>query len=319
MRGLLYGMLFLGVAAIALLVGKVPLHFDRLTDPHALDFQILTQVRLPRLLLAFLSGGILALSGLLFQTLFRNPLTTPFTLGISSGATLGASLAILLGWGSLHVGIFSVISLFGFGGALSTMLLIYTISRHLEGTAGNRLILVGIALSYLYGAVLLLFYYLSDFEESFMITRYTMGSLLTVGYGDLATVTVAALLLLGIAWRYRRALKLLSVSWSFAFLEGVETERILLLLFLLISLSVGILVSITGPIGFVGLVVPHMVGVWRKRSVDALMWPTFYFGGLFLLLCDTLARTLPTAAPLPVGVVTSFIGGAAFIAILLKR
>ncbi len=312
-------LLFAGVVVLSCSVGKADLEWNTLADSGSMAYRILTEVRLPRVLLGFLAGGILALSGLLFQTLFRNPLTTPFTLGISGGATLGVSIAILAGWGSLGVAGVSLLTLFGFAGALGSLGLIYLISRHLGSGRDNRLILAGIALSYLYAALLMLFYYLSDFEESFMITRYTMGSLLTVGYLDLGIVASGALLLLWVAYYYRNALRYLSVSYAFAFLRGVEVARVMLLLFVLISLAVGILVSVTGPIGFIGLIIPHMVRLFLKRPVDGLLWPTFFFGGIFLVLCDTVARAVPSASSVPVGVVTSFIGGGLFIWILLKR
>jgi len=174
------------------LVGKVSLEWSKLLDTGSMEYQIFTQIRLPRVILAFLSGGILALAGLLFQTLFRNPLTTPFTLGISSGATLGAATAIIFGLGGSVWG-FSFVSLLGFLGAFSTVLVIYLFSRKLPSTGDQRLILVGIALSFLYSSLLLVIYYLSDFQESYLILRFTMGSLLTVGYGDILPVALSAL------------------------------------------------------------------------------------------------------------------------------
>ena len=163
------------------LVGKIELNLANILTPSSMEYQIFTQIRLPRAILAFLSGGILALSGLLFQTLFRNPLTTPFTLGISSGATLGAAIAIIFGFTSSFLG-FSFVTLFGFLGALSTVGLIHYFSKKLPSSSDQRLILVGIALSFLYSSILLILYYLSDFQENYLILRFTMGSLLTVGY-----------------------------------------------------------------------------------------------------------------------------------------
>ncbi|HHD77652.1 MAG TPA: iron ABC transporter permease [Campylobacteraceae bacterium] len=319
MKSALSLLFFTFLFAASLLTGNVSLDLSQLFVPGSQEATILLQLRVPRTLLAFLSGGILALSGLLFQTIFRNPLTTPFTLGISSGATLGASVAILTGWGAHALLGISTVELFGFLGALTTLWLIYTISRRLDSTGSNRLILAGIALSYLYGALLLLFYYMSDFEESFMITRYTMGSLLTAGMQEITIVGIGAALLLRVALHYRKALKYLSVSRDFASLQGIDVGHVTIRLFLLISLSVGMLVAITGPIGFIGLVVPHMVRLLLRRTVDGLIWPVFYFGGIFLLLCDLLSRMLPTFSPLPVGIVTSMIGGVIFIFILLKR
>ena len=138
--------IMIGLLASAL-VGKVPIHLDHLWEVGSIDQTIFYQLRLPRLILAFLAGGILALSGLLFQTLFRNPLTTPFTLGISGGATLGAAVAIIFGFQGYFLG-FSTISFFAFIGALLTVLLIYYFSKKLHSTTDHKLILLGIAVSF---------------------------------------------------------------------------------------------------------------------------------------------------------------------------
>ncbi len=312
---------FFSIFALLLLsslIGKVDLNFMKIFEPTSMEYQIFTQIRLPRTILAFLSGGILALSGLLFQTLFRNPLTTPFTLGISSGATLGAAFAIIFGFTSSFLG-FSFVTLFGFFGALSTVALIYFFSKKLPSSSDQRLILVGIALSFLYSSILLILYYLSDFQESYLVLRFTMGSLLTVGYGDIFPVIISAIAILFISLKYRQELKLLSISSEFAFLKGVNVEKVLIILFIIISLAVGVLVSIVGPISFIGLIIPHIVKSVMKQSVEKIIIPTFLTGGLFLLLCDTISRSLPTISEIPVGIITSFVGGVVFVYILLRR
>jgi len=299
-------------------VGKVDLNLLKIFQTSSVDHQIFTQIRLPRTILAFLSGGILALSGLLFQTLFRNPLTTPFTLGISSGATLGAAIAIIFGFSSSFLG-FSFVTLFGFFGALSTVSLIYFFSKKLPSSSDHRLILVGIALSFLYSSALLILYYLSDFQESYLILRFTMGSLLTVGYGDILPVLISAVVILVASIKYKHQLKLLSISGEFAFLKGVNVEKVLITLFIIISLAVGVLVSIVGPISFIGLIIPHIVKSVMKKSVDKIIITTFLTGGLFLLLCDSVSRSLPTISEIPVGIITSFVGGIVFVYILIRR
>jgi iron complex transport system permease protein len=304
--------------ALSSLIGKVDLNLASILNPASMEYQIFTQIRVPRTILAFLSGGILALSGLLFQTLFRNPLTTPFTLGISSGATLGAAIAIIFGFTSSFLG-FSFVTLFGFLGALSTVGLIYFFSKKLPSSSDQRLILVGIALSFLYSSILLILYYISNFQESYLVLRFTMGSLLTVGYGDTLPVILSAIAILFTALKYAHELKLLSISSDFAFLKGVEVEKVLITLFIVISLAVGILVSIVGPISFIGLIIPHIVKNVMKKSVEKTIMPTFIVGGVFLLICDTLSRSLPTISEIPVGIITSFIGGVVFVYILLSK
>lgn len=303
---------------ISSIIGKVELDISKVLNPNSMEYQIFTQIRLPRTILAFLSGGILALSGLLFQTLFRNPLTTPFTLGISSGATLGAAIAIIFGFTSTFLG-FSFISLFGFLGALSTVYLIYFFSKKLLNSSDQRLILVGIALSFLYSSLLLILYYLSDFEESYLILRFTMGSLLIVGYSDIFPIFLSTIILVFISFKYSYKLKLLSISSEFAYLKGVDVDKVLIVLFIVISMAVGVLVSLVGPISFIGLIIPHIVKRVTKKSIDKIMLTTFFTGGVFLVICDTIARSLPTVSEIPVGIITSFIGGIMFVYILLSR
>ncbi len=302
---------------ISLIVGKVELSLSNILDPDSLDFQILTQIRIPRTIMAFIAGAVLALSGLLFQTLFRNPLTTPFTLGISSGATLGAATAIIFGFTGSFLG-FSAITLFGFLGAVSTIFFIYIFAQQLPSSKDYRLILVGIALSFLYSSLLLGIYYISNFQESYLILRFTMGSLLSVGYVDIIPLFISMILTLFVALKYREELKLLSISDEFAFLKGVDVNKLLITIFATISLSIGILISIVGPIGFIGLIVPHVIKIVTKNSIEKIIMPTFIAGGLFLVMCDTLARALPTASEIPVGIITSLIGGLIFIYILVK-
>jgi len=303
---------------ISSVIGKVELDISKVLNPNSMEYQIFTQIRLPRTILAFLSGGILALSGLLFQTLFRNPLTTPFTLGISSGATLGAAVAIIFGFTSTFWG-FGFISLFGFLGALSTVYLIYFFSKKLPSSSDQRLILVGIALSFLYSSLLLILYYLSDFEESYLILRFTMGSLLIVGYSDILPIVLSTVVLVFISFKYSYKLKLLSISSEFAYLKGVDVDKVLIVLFIVISLAVGVLVSLVGPISFIGLIIPHIVKRVTKKSIDKIMLTTFFTGGAFLVICDTIARSLPTVSEIPVGIITSFIGGIMFVYILLSK
>ena len=299
-------------------VGKVPIQLSGLLEMHSIESTIFYQLRLPRVILAFFSGGILALSGLVFQTLFRNPLTTPFTLGISGGATLGAAIAIIFGFQSHYLG-FSAVSVFAFLGALFTVALIYYFSKKLHATTDHRLILVGIALSFLFSALLLILYYLSDFEESYLILRFTMGALDTVGYGDAIPLLFATVLIIAASYFFKEELQLLSISYEFAYLRGVDVERVMLSMFVVISLCVGLLVSITGPIGFVGLIIPHIIKLFYKQSADKLLFISFIAGGIFLVLCDTLSRALPTVSEVPVGIITSFIGGLIFIYILISK
>lgn len=311
-------LLLIAVALYSPFTGSAALDLNDLLAADALSQRIFFELRLPRVIFAFLAGMILALGGLLFQTLFRNPLMTPYTLGISSGAVFGAGIAIILGLGSLAFGI-AAITLFGFAGAMLTVLLLIWLSRYVKEAQGTSLLLLGIALSLFYAASLMMLFYLGDAVQNDMLIRFTMGSLSVIGYQMPLLLLIAAALLLGMLWRYRYELQLIAVSEDQARLKGVNTKGLTLLLLGVSSFSVGVLVSLSGPIGFIGLIVPHIVSKLYPIVLYRRILPTALFGGLFLVVCDTIARTLNTQSELPIGIVTAFIGGPFFIYLIINR
>ncbi|MDY0402931.1 iron ABC transporter permease [Sulfurovum sp.] len=311
-------LLLIAVALYSPFTGSAALHLNDLLTADALSQRIFFELRLPRVIFAFLAGMILSLGGLLFQTLFRNPLMTPYTLGISSGAVFGAGIAIILGMGSLAFGI-AAITLFGFAGAMLTVLLLIWLSRYVKEAQGTSLLLLGIALSLFYAASLMMLFYLGDAVQNDMLIRFTMGSLSVIGYQMPLLLLIAAALLLGMLWRYRYELQLIAISEDHARLKGVNTKGLTLLLLGVASFSVGVLVSLSGPIGFIGLIVPHIVVKLYPIVLHRRILPTALFGGLFLVVCDTIARTLNTQSELPIGIVTAFIGGPFFIYLIIKR
>lgn len=308
---------FLLLALLSPFAGTATLDFNALFETGSLSQRIFLELRLPRILLAFISGGTLALAGLLFQTLFRNALMTPFTLGVSGGAVLGAGIAIKLGV-SVALGI-SAISLFGFMGAFSTVVLLIVLSRYLKRAEQESLLLLGIALSFFYTSALMVIFYLSSFTETATIMRFTMGSLSIVGYDTVITTSIFAGILLSTLWLKRFELQLLSISEEQASLKGINTQQMTYLFLIISSLAIGVLVSLTGPIGFIGLIIPHMLRKIYQRPVSSLILPTFILGGLFLLACDTLARYFSTGSEIPIGVITALIGGPFFIYLIISR
>jgi iron complex transport system permease protein len=308
-------LLSLIILAVAPFLGETPLEIGKIVDANAMEHLLFWDLRLPRVLVAFFSGAILALGGMIFQAVFRNSLTTPFTLGVSSGATLATAIGIVF----LSPSLIALSSLFSFAGAFSTILLLFLFARTLRAEQTNSLLLIGIALSFFYSAALMVVYYLSDLEQSHSIIRFTMGSLNIVGLDKFYPVIAAALILLGVVTRYKKELKLILTSYENAFLKGIEIKKINLILLLVVSLSVGVSVSVVGPIGFIGLVIPHIIRLIYKQSSDKLILPVFYYGGVFLVLCDLIGRNLGAVSEVPIGVVTSFIGGPFFIYIILKR
>ena len=310
--------LFLIATFFSLFMGSIDISIKDILDTSSLKFEILSQIRLPRTLLAFVSGGILAISGLIFQTLFRNALMTPYTLGISSGAVLGAGIAIKLGLGTLVFGI-AAITAFGFIGSLATLFLLLFLSKYIHSEQNVSLLLLGIALSLFYTAALTIIFYISSFVETTTLLRFTMGSLSVVGWQSSILIGISGVILLAILYFYRFELQLISISDESARLKGVDTKKLTLILLVSSSLVVGMLVSISGPIGFVGLVIPHIVAKVEQNSINKRILSTFFSGGIFLILCDTLARSINTSAEIPIGVVTSLIGAPFFIWLIITR
>ncbi len=310
--------LLISLFFIAPFIGTATLNINEIFTIGTLSNQIFFELRLPRVLMAFMTGATLALAGLLFQSLFRNVLMTPYTLGVSSGAVLGAGIGIKLGVSTLFFGV-AAITFFGFLGAMLTVLLLLWLSRYLSHDRSNSFLLLGIALSFFYTSALMITYYLSTIIESHMLLRFTMGSLSIIGYTYPLIVTVTTLLLLTVLHVKRFELHLLALSEEQARLKGINSEKIRLHLLIIASISVGILVSLTGPIGFVGLVVPHIVRTLYKKNITKLIIPTFFMGGLFLVSCDAVARVMSFSTEIPIGIITSLIGGPFFIYLIITR
>jgi iron complex transport system permease protein len=243
---------------------------------------------------------------------------TPYTLGISSGAVLGAGIAIKLGLGTLIFGI-SMLSLFGFFGAMFTVFLLLYLSRFLHATHQQSLLLLGIALSLFYTSALMVVFYLGNAMQNDMLIRFTMGSLSIIGWQHPLALGIIASAFVLVVMLYRFDLELMGVSEEAAHLRGVDTKRVTLLLLVLSSFGIGVLVSISGPIGFVGLIVPHIVIKLYPQALKHRILKTALFGGFFLLFCDTLTRVIQTQSELPIGIITALFGAPFFIYLIIYK
>ncbi len=308
----LFIILSIGLLIIAPFFGQIEINLSKINELSSIDYKIFWGLRLPRVVVAFFTGALLGLSGLIFQSLFRNPMSTPFTLGVASGATLGTAFAIVFG-------LVSLIAVFGFLGALLTIVILFSITSRLKAFETSTLLLVGIALSFFYSAALMILFYISDETQSYEIVRFTMGSLDVVGFTSTLPIVIVSLALLLLTLNYKKQIKLLLTSYNNAFLKGVEVKKINTILLISVSIAIGVTVSITGPIGFVGLIVPHILKTVYKKSADKLLLPTFFYAGIFLVLCDLISRNLGATSDVPIGVVTSFLGGPFFIYLLVGR
>ena len=281
---------------------------------------VLWKLRIPRVLMAFLAGIALSSSGMVFQAMFRNPLATPYTLGVSSGAALGAAISIQFGWSFALLGLSSV-SLSAFAGAIFSIALVYLLTaRSRHGSSSATMLLAGVAICFFFSSMILFLQYMSDFTRSFRMLRWTMGGLGDiVQYRDVLGVFPFVVSGCLIVWYLLHELNLLATGEEFAFSRGVHVNQTKLLLFFSVSLMVGAVVALCGPIGFVGLMTPHicrlLVGPDHRRLYPA----TLLFGGAFLVLCDTASRTLMAPTELPVGIITALLGGPFFLWLLLAR
>jgi iron complex transport system permease protein len=300
------------IILIAPFFGQISIEMHNITNPTTIDYKLFWDIRLPRVLVAFFAGAILSLGGLVFQSLFKNPMSTPYTLGVASGSTLGVAVAIVFGFSSL-------LSLFGFIGALFTVVILFALTLRLKSYETNALLLVGIALAFFYNAALMILFYLSDESQSFEIIRFTMGSVDVVGLERTTPIVLASLALLAVVLWHKKELKLLLTSNDYAYLKGVEVKKVNTLLLISVSIAVGICVSMTGPIGFVGLIIPHILKSIHQKSAEQLILPIFFYGGFFLVVSDLVARNLGSNSDIPIGILTAFLGGPFFIYLIMRR
>ena len=280
------------------------------------NMDIFWKIRVPRVLLAFLAGAGLAASGMTFQAMFRNPLATPFTLGVSSGASLGTAVYMRLGLAFSVLGV-SGVSAFAFIGSVSAISLVYGLTRARRGFSTATMLLAGIAVNLFFSSLILFIQYLSDFTHTFMILRWLMGGLEVVGYRQVINALPFVVTGIAILMRYTHELNLVTTGDEVAISRGVNVRRLKKVLFVATSLMVGGVVASCGPIGFVGMMAPHICRLLVGANHRYLMPASLLFGGAFLAWCDTLARCLIAPAEIPVGVITSLLGGPFFIWLLL--
>ncbi len=321
---LILGGLLIAALALSLSLGVFDLDFVRALEggpgnPH----RDVLETRLVRSLLAIFVGGVLSLVGTLFQAMTRNPLADPFILGVSGGAAVGATLAIVCGVSSLVLfGIhFPMAPPAAFLGALLALAFVVRLSKLGRGLSVYRLLLVGVVLNFFASAVVMLMKTLAGAVEVRALLLWLVGSLGQGSFEEIVMLATVAIVGVVLSTRKALALNIISVGDSGASLLGVDVERLRRRLFILSSLMVGAAVSVSGLIGFVGLVVPH--GLRQIYGSDhRLLVPASFLGGaLFLLASDGIARALfpVLGSYAPVGVITAFVGGPVFLFLLLRE
>lgn len=270
------------------------------------------------MLLAMVAGMGLSLGGLVFQAIFRNPLATPFTLGVAGGASFGVTLSLVLGISFSVLGI-SGISLAALLGAFLSIALVYLISRATGNASPHSMLLGGVAISFFFSSLILLFQYLGDISDTFRIIHWLMGDLSRASYDTILQALPFVLSGILICGAYHKELNLLIIHDDLASSYGLQVERSRMILFFAVSLMVAGIITTCGPIGFVGIIAPHICRLVVGHNHRHLVPTTILFGGTFLTICDTIARSISSSAEVPVGIITALLGGPFFVWLLIQK
>ena len=319
-----FGMLTLVTCLLAPLVGSTPISLARVFDtsiPFAdnVDAQIFFVARLPRVLAGALVGAALASAGVVFQAMLRNPLATPFTLGVSAGSSLGAMLAILFG-ASASLGPLSPVPLASLAGAILAAAIVYWLAtRPGRPISTSVLLLAGVTLNSFFSALILFAQFLADYAQVYRAARWLMGDLDVGGLSPLLGALPLVVAAFAMYAFLPGALNLLSLGPDAAAARGVDVARTQRIAFVSASLATAAAVSLAGPIGFVGIVVPHLVRLLVGVDHRVVLPASALFGASFLVACDLIARTFIAPVEIPVGVVTALIGGPFFLWLLVRQ
>jgi iron complex transport system permease protein len=285
-------------------------------DPDSVGATIIWQIRLPRVILAAFVGATLALGGLVFQALLRNPLAEPYILGISGGSAIGAILAMLLG-----LSYFPGVTVFSFGGSLLVLFFVTTLAGTALGNtmlSRDSLLLGGVMMNAFCAAVIM---FLISMTRSFQVQHilyWLMGDLASMQKSQLPVLLLVVPCFV-VIFIMARPMNLLLLGRETAAAMGISVKQTVLLLLVITSLMVSIIVSLSGLVGFVGLVIPHIFRLILGPDHRLLVPACLLGGGSYLVLCDLLARVLPSSGEMPVGIITALIGAPLFIMLLLRQ
>ncbi len=312
-------LLMLISVVVSLSSGEVKIAWTQLpeilTNKNSLEYTVLSKIRIPRLILAISVGGGLSLSGAILQGIYRNPLVEPYTLGISGGAALGIAIAIVFG---IHAAGFLVLPLFGFSGAIITLFLVYMLSVRKGGLSINSMLLIGVMVSFIASSGMMFLMSVTTTDNLQSIVFWIMGSLDESNVLLVKVAFYSSISGLVLTYFFAQPLNALRLGEVKAKHLGINTNITVKLLFVVASLLTGVAVSVAGVIGFVGLVIPHLVRLIIGNDYRIIIGSSFLGGAIFLILCDTLARTIISPNELPIGVITGFAGGLVFIVVLSR-
>lgn len=313
MRGYiaLSALLVIVVALGAPLVGSTHIDLSRAFAGASPDYEIFFFARLPRVLLALLTGAALSITGVMFQCMLRDPLAEPYTLGVSSGASVGAVLALSLG--------IPAVSLSALGGAAAVLFIVVGMALDGRRVSSFTLLLTGVTMNSIAFAAILFLHSIATFAQSFAISRWLMGGMDSVPYSTLAWLAAVVLPIMFTVTMYAPQWNLLAIGEEWAASRGVSTAKLTLFGYIAGSVLTGLVTSLTGPIGFVGLIVPHALRLKFGADHRTLMPCSILIGAAFLAICDTLSRTMIPPTDIPVGVLTAMGGGPFFLWLLRHK
>lgn len=278
-------------------------------------YTIINQIRLPRVIIAIVAGAGLACSGCVFQGVLRNPLADPFTLGISGGAAFGASIGFAFGITKLS---WIFLPLLGFLGALLSVGLVYILNMKKEFDS-NTMILSGVVASYIFSSAVMLVFSISSSDQLYSAFMWLMGNLAFFDERILPMVIILVMAGVVILCCLGNVINIISLGNEKSNSLGINTARTVKYIFLLSSLITACIVSCCGVIGFVGLMIPHITRKFVGNNNKVLMPFSAVVGAIFLLICDTVSRTVIAPVEIPIGVITSIIGGLFFVFLLLRK
>lgn len=310
-------LVFLGAALLLPWVGAGSISVSRVLQHRAPDYEILLQLRLSRTLLALFAGGALSLAGTLFQAMLRDALATPYTLGISAGASLGAVVVIAAGW-ETFLGI-PMTWIGALAGAFGVLVLVVGGAFRQRQISAFSLLLTGIAINSICAAFIIILSSFAGMSRSFSIARWLIGSVDATSYTSLSVLAIVVLLVSTAILSQARSWNLLAVGERWAASRGVRVGTLLAEGYVLGSILVAGAIALTGPIGFVGLIVPHLVRSRISPDHRLLMPCAFLLGGALLALCDALGRIVIPPAELPAGAVLALIGGPYLVWVIRQR
>lgn len=301
---------------VKVVVQSVGQKFGLFADVQLPEYFLVTlwQLRIPRIVMSVLAGAALAICGAVFQSIFRNPVCDPYILGISSGASIGAAVAFVLGWDAAVFGI----TLPALVTALLTLFMILGIARLKGKRNTNTLLLIGIALNFLISALITLLMVVNQ-KEMHKIYFWTMGSLTHVSWLEIAWLLPVMVVCVALLFYYSKSMNIMQVGTETAQTLGIDTQRTIYVVLVTSSVLISVVVAFCGCIGFIGLIMPHVARILFGSDNRRLFTYSLFFGAFFLLVADTLARTIAAPAELPVGSITALAGAPYFIYLVLRK